>query len=80
LSTTRFAKGWQIEHATLLKKHGSAVAVMAFDKQGQAATEEEKVRICRRLYDVLVQKGKFPPEDIIFDLNALIIGTGMEER
>merc|ERR1740117_1723683 len=68
------------EQATLLKKHGAAVVVMAFDEQGQAATEEEKVRICKRSYDVLVTEVKFPPEDIIFDPNVLTIGTGMEEH
>jgi 5-methyltetrahydrofolate--homocysteine methyltransferase len=31
------------EHATLLKKHGAAVVVMAFDEEGQAATEDEKL-------------------------------------
>jgi len=69
-----------IEHATLLKKHGAAVVVMAFDEEGQAATCDEKVRICKRSYDVLVNKVRFPPEDIIFDPNALTIGTGMEEH
>eukprot|EP00993_Chasmostoma_nieuportense_P001416 NODE_22_length_4479_cov_52.697151_g20_i0.p1 GENE.NODE_22_length_4479_cov_52.697151_g20_i0~~NODE_22_length_4479_cov_52.697151_g20_i0.p1 ORF type:complete len:1454 (+),score=388.59 NODE_22_length_4479_cov_52.697151_g20_i0:629-4363(+) len=68
------------EHARLLKKHGAAVVVMAFDEEGQAATEEEKVRICKRSYDVLVNEVKFPPEDIIFDPNILTIGTGMEEH
>jgi 5-methyltetrahydrofolate--homocysteine methyltransferase len=67
-----------IEYATLLNKYGAAVVVMAFDKQGQAATEVEKVLICKGSYDVLVHKVKFPPEDIIFDPNALIIGAGME--
>jgi len=69
-----------IEQATLLKKHGAAVVVMAFDEEGQAATEEEKVRICKRSYDVLVDEVGFPPEDIIFDPNVLTIGTGMEEH
>merc|ERR1712238_120556 len=68
------------EQATLLKKHGAAVVVMAFDEEGQAATEEEKVRICKRSYDVLVNEVKFPPEDIIFDPNVLTIGTGMEDH
>merc|ERR1712127_46735 len=68
------------EHATLLKKHGAAVVVMAFDEEGQAATESEKVRICKRSYDTLVNEVKFPPEDIIFDPNVLTIGTGMEEH
>ena len=68
------------EQATLLKKHGAAVVVMAFDEEGQAATEEEKVRICKRSYDILVNEVKFPPEDIVFDPNVLTIGTGMEEH
>merc|ERR1711871_762571 len=69
-----------IEHATLLKKHGAAVVVMAFDEEGQAATASEKIRICKRSYDILVNKVKFPPEDIVFDPNVLTIGTGMEEH
>jgi 5-methyltetrahydrofolate--homocysteine methyltransferase len=68
------------EHATLLRKHGAAIVVMAFDEEGQAATEDEKVRICKRSYDVLVNEVRFPPEDIIFDPNVLTIGTGMEEH
>merc|ERR1719424_1188033 len=70
-----------IEHAILVRKHGAAVVIMAFDEQGQAATEEEKVRICKRSYDILVgPKVNFPPEDIVFDPNILTIGTGMEEH
>jgi len=68
------------EHATLLKKHGAAVVVMAFDEEGQAATCSEKIRICKRSYDILVNEVRFPPEDIIFDPNVLTIGTGMEEH
>ena len=68
------------EQATLLRKHGCAVVVMAFDEEGQAATEPEKVRICKRSYDILVNEVRFPPEDIIFDPNVLTIGTGMEEH
>merc|ERR1712157_375960 len=69
-----------IEHATLLKKHGAAVVVMAFDEEGQAATMGEKVRICKRSYNILVNEVRFPPEDIVFDPNVLTIGTGMEEH
>jgi 5-methyltetrahydrofolate--homocysteine methyltransferase len=68
------------EQATLLRKHGAAVVVMAFDEKGQAATEEDKVRICKRSYDILVNEVHFPPEDIIFDPNVLTIGTGLEEH
>ncbi|TMW57200.1 hypothetical protein Poli38472_003125 [Pythium oligandrum] len=68
------------EHARIVKRHGAAVVVMAFDEEGQAATEEEKIRICKRSYDILVEKVGFPPEDIIFDPNILTIATGMEEH
>eukprot|EP00746_Dinoflagellata_sp_MGD_P158744 gnl/MRDRNA2_/MRDRNA2_86547_c0_seq2.p1 gnl/MRDRNA2_/MRDRNA2_86547_c0~~gnl/MRDRNA2_/MRDRNA2_86547_c0_seq2.p1 ORF type:complete len:844 (-),score=226.46 gnl/MRDRNA2_/MRDRNA2_86547_c0_seq2:257-2599(-) len=54
---------------------------MAFDEEGQAATEAEKVRICKRSYDILVgPQVNFPPEDIVFDPNILTIGTGMVEH
>ncbi|CAM6031966.1 unnamed protein product, partial [Sphagnum compactum] len=69
-----------VRQATLLRKHGAAVVVMAFDEQGQAATAADKIRICRRSYDILVQQVQFPPEDIVFDPNILTIGTGMEEH
>jgi len=69
-----------IEHATLCKKHGAAIVVMAFDEKGQAATEAEKVRICKRSYDILIEKVHFPPEDIVFDPNILTIATGLAEH
>ena len=34
-----------LKDAALVKAHGAAVVVMAFDEEGQAATEAEKVRI-----------------------------------
>ena len=69
-----------LKHATIVKRHGAAVVVMAFDEEGQAATEAEKVRICMRAYKLLVEKVGFNPQDIIFDPNILTIGTGMEEH
>ena len=53
---------------------------MAFDEQGQAATYEDKIRICERAYRILVDEVGFPPEDIIFDPNILTVATGMEEH
>jgi 5-methyltetrahydrofolate--homocysteine methyltransferase len=43
------------ERRTVLK-YGAAVVVMAFDEQGQAATYEEKIRICERAYRILVDE------------------------
>lgn len=69
-----------LEHARLVKMYGAAVIVMAFDEQGQAATKDEKVRICVRAYKLLVEKAGFSPYDIIFDPNILTVGTGIEEH
>ncbi len=68
------------QNAATVLKYGAAVVVMAFDEQGQAATFEEKIRICERAYRILVDKVGFPPEDIIFDPNILTVATGMEEH
>ena len=53
---------------------------MAFDEQGQAETAERKLSICRRAYEILVEKVGFPPEDIIFDPNIFAVATGIEEH
>ena len=68
------------EHASKVLKYGAAVVVMAFDEKGQAATYDEKIRICGRAYRILVDEVGFPPEDIIFDPNILTVGTGIEEH
>jgi 5-methyltetrahydrofolate--homocysteine methyltransferase len=68
------------QNAAKVLKYGAAVVVMAFDEQGQAATYEEKIRICARAYKILVDEVGFPPEDIIFDPNILTVATGMEEH
>jgi 5-methyltetrahydrofolate--homocysteine methyltransferase len=68
------------EHAATVLKYGAAVVVMAFDEQGQAASFEDKIRVCERAYKILVDGVGFPPEDIIFDPNILTVATGMEEH
>ncbi len=68
------------KHAATVLKYGAAVVVMAFDEQGQAATYEDKIRVCERAYRILVNEVGFPPEDIIFDPNILTVATGMEEH
>ena len=68
------------QNAATVLKYGAAVVVMAFDENGQAATYEEKIRICERAYRILVDDVGFPPEDIIFDPNILTVATGMEEH
>lgn len=69
-----------LKKAKIIKDFGAAVVVMAFDEKGQADNYEKKISICKRAYDLLVNKVKFPPEDIIFDPNILAIATGIEEH
>ena len=69
-----------LEQASLVKQYGAAVVVMAFDENGQATSIDDKVRICKRAYQILVDKLQFNPEDIIFDCNILTVATGIEEH
>ncbi|RPA68239.1 methionine synthase [Cyclobacteriaceae bacterium YHN15] len=69
-----------IQQAKTIKKFGAAVVVMAFDEEGQADTYQRRIDICKRSYDVLVNKVKFNPQDIIFDPNIFPVATGMEEH
>ncbi len=69
-----------LEQAALCMRYGASVVVMAFDEQGQAATKDEKVRICSRAYKLLTEKIGMDPGDIIFDPNVLTVGTGIEEH
>jgi 5-methyltetrahydrofolate--homocysteine methyltransferase len=69
-----------IDKARLCRRYGAAVIVMAFDEKGQADTLQRKQEICKRSYDVLVNKVGFPPEDIIFDPNVFAVATGIEEH
>ncbi|MTI45470.1 methionine synthase (B12-dependent) [Roseibium hamelinense] len=69
-----------VAQAKLIRRYGAAVVIMAFDEQGQADTFERKIEICKRSYDVLVEKVGFPPEDIIFDPNIFAVATGIEEH
>lgn len=69
-----------IWEATQIKRYGAAVIIMAFDEVGQADNYERRIEIAQRSYEILVNKVKFPPEDIIFDLNIFPVATGMEEH
>lgn len=69
-----------VEHAKYVKQMGAAVVVMAFDEEGQADTFARKTAVCKRAYDILVEKVCFNPQDIVFDPNVLTVATGMPEH
>ncbi len=76
-------KGGEVEfirQAKLVKRYGAAVIIMAFDEDGQADTYQRRIDICKRSYDVLVNKVKFAPQDIIFDPNIFPVATGLDEH
>jgi len=69
-----------LHQAKAVKRYGAAVIVMAFDENGQADTYQKRIDICKRSYDLLVDKLGFPAEDIIFDPNIFPVATGIEEH
>ena len=69
-----------VEKARVIKSYGAAIVVMAFDEQGQATTYDRKIEICQRAYRLLTEEAGVSPSDIIFDVNILSIGTGIEEH
>lgn len=68
------------EQARVVDQYGAAMVVMAFDEKGQAATREDKVRICQRAFKILTEEVGIAPHDIIFDPNVLTVATGIEEH
>ena len=69
-----------VSKAKAIRSLGGAMVVMAFDEKGQATTYDRKIEICERAYRLLAEKAGVAPEDIIFDVNILSIGTGIEEH
>lgn len=69
-----------LRQAKIVRRFGAAAVVMAFDEKGQADTTERKVEICKRAYQLLVDKLNFNPNDIIFDPNIFAVATGIEEH
>ncbi len=69
-----------LEKAQEIKRLGAAMIVMAFDEEGQATSYGRKIEICERAYRLLSQKAGILPRDIIFDVNVLSVGTGIEEH
>lgn len=63
----------------LVHKYGAAVVVGTIDEKGQAITREDKLKVAKRSYDLLVHKYGVSPEDIIFDTLVFPVGTGDEQ-
>ena len=69
-----------LHRATISRRMGAAIVVMAFDEEGQATCFDRRIAICQRAHRLLTQVVGFPEYDIIFDPNILAIATGMPEH
>jgi 5-methyltetrahydrofolate--homocysteine methyltransferase len=65
--------------APLIHRYGAAVVVGTIDEKGMGVTAERKLQIAKRSYDLLVNKYKIQPQDIIFDPLVFPVGTGDEQ-
>lgn len=63
----------------LIHRYGAAVVVGTIDETGMGVTAERKLEIARRSYDILVNKYKLKPQDLIFDPLVFPVGTGDEQ-
>jgi 5-methyltetrahydrofolate--homocysteine methyltransferase len=69
-----------LRQATLVRRYGAAVIVMAFDETGQADSYQRRIDVCTRAYRLLTERAGLAPNDIIFDPNILTVATGLEEH
>jgi 5-methyltetrahydrofolate--homocysteine methyltransferase len=63
----------------LAQRYGTAVICMAIDEEGMAHRPEDKLRICRRIYEIATEEYGLPPDALIFDVNVFPVTTGQEE-
>ncbi|MFH1800042.1 MAG: methionine synthase [Candidatus Omnitrophota bacterium] len=63
----------------MAKKYGAALVALTIDEKGMAKTREEKLRIAKRIYQIVTQQYGIRPEDLFFDLLTFTVGSGSEE-
>nr|WP_208641424.1 methionine synthase [Micromonospora arborensis] len=63
----------------IVREHGAAVVALLIDEEGQARTQEWKVRVAARLIDDLTGRWGVDRSDILIDALTFPIATGQEE-
>ncbi|WP_174727892.1 methionine synthase [Mesobacillus harenae] len=63
----------------LIHQYGGAIVVGTIDEIGMGVTAERKLEVTKRSYELLVNKYKIPPQDLIFDPLVFPVGTGDEQ-
>jgi 5-methyltetrahydrofolate--homocysteine methyltransferase len=64
---------------SLAREYGAAVICLAIDEEGQARTADWKLRVCRRIYDLAIERYGIEPTDLIFDMLTFPLGSGAED-
>jgi 5-methyltetrahydrofolate--homocysteine methyltransferase len=63
----------------LCRKYGAAVIALTIDEKGMAKTADAKLAVARRIYDLVVNKFRMKPHDLILDTLTFTLGSGDEE-
>src|SRR5690349_1958573 len=70
------AEGSRLDRVfTLAREYGAAVICLAIDEEGQARDADWKLRVCRRIYDLAVDRYGLEPTDLIFDMLTFPLGS-----
>ncbi len=52
---------------------------LAIDEEGQARDADWKLRVCKRIYDIAIERYGIDPTDLIFDMLTFPLGSGQED-
>ena len=63
----------------MAKRYGAALVALTIDEKGMAKTREEKLRIAKRIHQIVTQQYGIRSEDLFFDLLTFTLGSGSEE-
>ncbi|HRY85528.1 MAG TPA: homocysteine S-methyltransferase family protein, partial [Candidatus Omnitrophota bacterium] len=63
----------------MAKRYGAGLVVLTIDEKGMAKTRDEKLRIAKRIHQIVTQQYGIRSEDLFFDLLTFTVGSGSEE-
>ena len=64
---------------SLASEYGAAVICLAIDEEGQARSADWKLQVCKRIYDLAIERYGIEPTDLIFDMLTFPLGSGAED-
>jgi 5-methyltetrahydrofolate--homocysteine methyltransferase len=64
---------------SLASEYGAGVICLAIDEEGQARTVDWKLQVCKRIYDLAIERYHIDPTDLIFDMLTFPLGSGAED-